>query len=102
MARAAAEHAATAICEAIAERGCARIIAATGASQVEFLEELTKTSGVDWEKVELFHLDEYLNTPATHPASFRKYLRERLINKVGIKRAHLLDASAMPRKLLPR
>lgn len=91
LARAAAEDAATAIREAIAERGCARIIAATGASQFDFLEELTKAIGIDWKKVEMFHLDEYLNMPATHPASFRKYLRERLIDKVVITHAHLLD-----------
>jgi glucosamine-6-phosphate deaminase len=91
LARAAAEQAAAAIPSAIAERGCARIIAATGASQFEFLEELTKATGIDWNKVEMFHLDEYLNMPETHPASFRKYLRERLIDKVGITRAHLLD-----------
>jgi glucosamine-6-phosphate deaminase len=96
LARAAAEDAATAIREAIAARGCARIIAATGASQFEFLEELTKRKDVDWKKVEMFHLDEYLNMPATHPASFRKYLRERLIDKVGITRAHLLDGERDP------
>lgn len=91
LARAAAEDAARAIRAAIAERGCARIIAATGASQFEFLEELTKASGIEWKKVEMFHLDEYLNMSPTHPASFRKYLRERLIDRVGITRAHLLD-----------
>jgi glucosamine-6-phosphate deaminase len=91
LARAAAEQAATAIRNAIAERGCARIIAATGASQFEFLEALSKASGIDWKKVEMFHLDEYVNMPATHPASFRKYLHERLIDKVGITRFHLLD-----------
>jgi glucosamine-6-phosphate deaminase len=91
LARAAAEDAATAIRRVIGERGCARIIAATGASQFEFLEDLTKATALDWKKVEMFHLDEYLNMPATHPASFRKYLRERLIDKVGITKAHLLD-----------
>jgi glucosamine-6-phosphate deaminase len=91
LARAAAEDAATAIRRVIGERGCARIIAATGASQFEFLEELTKATDLDWKKVEMFHLDEYLNMRATHPASFRKYLRERLIDKVGITRVHLLD-----------
>jgi glucosamine-6-phosphate deaminase len=90
LARAAAEDAAAAMQNAIADRGCARIIAATGASQFEFLEELTKKK-IGWEKVEMFHLDEYLNMPATHPASFRKYLRERLIDKTGITRFHLLD-----------
>jgi len=100
LARAAAEDAATAIRAAITERGCARIIAATGASQFEFLEELTKATHIDWKKVEMFHLDEYLNMPATHPASFRKYLRERLIDKVGITRAHLLDGERDPDKLI--
>lgn len=91
LAKAAAEQAANAIRGAIAERGCARIIAATGASQFEFLKELTKEPGIDWKRVEMFHLDEYLNMRPTHPASFRKYLKERLIDKVGIPRAHLLD-----------
>ena len=96
LARAAAEQAATTIREAIRERGCARIVAATGASQFEFLEELTKASHIDWKKVEMFHLDEYLHMSPAHPASFRKYLRERLINKVGIIRFHLLDGERDP------
>lgn len=91
LAEAAAAHAATTIRNSIRERGSARIIAATGASQFEFLEELTKASEIDWTRVELFHLDEYLDIPITHPASFRKYLLERLINKVGIVHHHLLN-----------
>ena len=91
MSRAAARQAAEALQRAIRERGAARIIAATGASQFDFLEALTATPGIDWSRVEMFHLDEYVGLPATHPASFRKYLRERLIDKVGIGRAHLLD-----------
>lgn len=90
-AAAAAKQAARIIQEAIATRGVARIIAATGASQFEFLDDLTKAPGIDWSKVEMFHLDEYLDLPESHPASFRKYLRERLIEKTGIKRFHLLD-----------
>src|SRR5436305_14510900 len=90
-ARAAAKQAAEVINEAIASKGKARIIAATGASQFEFLDELTKTPGIDWSKVEMFHLDEYLDVSEAHPASFRKYLRERLIEKTGIKHFHLLD-----------
>ena len=100
LARAAADQAATSIRRAIAERGHARIIAATGASQFEFLDELTKASGIDWKKVEMFHLDEYLNMPQTHPASFRKYLRERLVDKVGIKRFHLLDGERDPNDVI--
>lgn len=91
LAQAAAGQAANAIRSAISESGRARIIAATGASQFEFLEELTKSKGIEWNKVEMFHLDEYMGMPPTHPASFRKYLRERLIDKVGIGSAHLLD-----------
>lgn len=92
--QAAAEQAATAIRRAIAEQGSARIIAATGASQLEFLGALTKAPNIDWTKVELFHLDEYIGLPITHPASFRKFLLERLIAKTGITHYHLLDGEA--------
>ncbi len=92
MSRAAGRHAAHSLRTAIGERGGARIIAATGASQFEFLDALTRAPGVDWKQVEMFHLDEYVGLPATHPASFRRYLLERLINKTGITRYHLLDA----------
>jgi len=94
LAQAAAEQAAKAIRGAIAERGRARIIAATGASQFEFLEALTKMADIDWAKVELFHLDEYIGLPMNHPASFRKYLMERLISKTGISRYFFLDGNA--------
>jgi glucosamine-6-phosphate deaminase len=91
LSRAAAEQAGAAIRRAIAERGSARIVAATGASQIAFLEELTKAEGIEWGRVEMFHLDEYVGLPITHPASFRKYLLERLIEKVGITQYHLLN-----------
>jgi len=100
LAKAAAGRAATSIRQAIVERGCARIVAATGASQFEFLAELTKERDLDWKNVELFHLDEYLNMALTHPASFRKYLRERLIDKVGIARVHLLDGQRNPGEVI--
>ena len=93
---AAARQGAGAIESAISEHGRARIIAATGMSQFEFLNALTKTPGVDWAKVEMFHLDEYVGLPATHPASFRKYLLERLIEPAGITRYHLLYGEADP------
>ncbi len=92
----AAARAATAIKRAVAEKGYARIIAATGASQFEFLEALTASPGVEWEKVEMFHLDEYVGISNDHPASFRKYLLERLIWKTGIKKYHLLDGESNP------
>ena len=91
MSRAAARHAARALGNAIAARGEARLTAATGASQFDFLEALTTTAGIDWTRVEMFHLDEYVGVPLDHPASFRKYLIERLIDKTGITRYHLLD-----------
>ena len=92
--RVAAEQAATAIRRAISERGEARIIAATAASQLEFLDALTKASGIDWTKVEAFHLDEYIGIPITHPGSFRKMLMEQLVVKTGIRQYHLLAGDA--------
>lgn len=89
--QAAAEHAATSLRQAIRKNGVARIVAATGASQFEFLDALTSLPGIDWDHVEAFHLDEYVGLPIDHPASFRKYLLERLINKTGIKRYHFLE-----------
>lgn len=93
MSRAAGRHAAQSIRRAIRERGGARIVAATGASQFDFLEALTGTPDIDWARVEMFHLDEYVGLPESHPASFRKYLRERLIDRTGMTRYHLLDAA---------
>ena len=92
MAGAAATHAADTLRRTIQTRGAARIIAATGTSQFEFLEALTAAPAIDWTRVEMFHLDEYVGLPIDHPASFRKYLLERLIGKTGIARYHLLDA----------
>jgi glucosamine-6-phosphate deaminase len=94
MGRAAAEQAATAIRHAIAELGRARIIAATGVSQLEFLDALTRAPGIDWGKVEAFHLDEYIGLPPTHPASFRKFLKERFVNKTRILNFHWIEGDA--------
>jgi glucosamine-6-phosphate deaminase len=88
---AAARHAAATLRVAIDARNAARIVAATGASQFDFLEALTAALGIDWSRVEMFHLDEYVGLPIDHPASFRKYLLERLIRKTGLTRYHLLD-----------
>ena len=96
LAKAAAEQAARHIRDAITTKGSARIIAATGASQFEFLDALTAAPDVDWKRVEMFHLDEYIGLPLSHPASFRGYLLKRLINKVGITRYHLLDGETDP------
>ncbi len=91
MAKAAAEQAAAAVRRAIQERGRARIVAATAASQKEFLEALTQAPQIDWRLVEVFHLDEYIGLPVTHPGSFRKMLLEQLIRKTGVVDHHLLD-----------
>jgi glucosamine-6-phosphate deaminase len=88
---AAAEQASVALRRAILAQGLARIIVATGASQLDFLDALTHAEGIDWKHVEMFHLDEYIGLPVTHPASFCKYLLERLIHKAGITKFHLLD-----------
>jgi glucosamine-6-phosphate deaminase len=96
LASAAAEQAAGIIGKSISEKGAARIIAATGASQCEFLDALTQAADINWRRVEMFHLDEYIGLPISHPASFRTYLLERLIKKVGIKHYHLLDGEADP------
>ncbi len=76
--------------EAIAASGEARIILSTGASQFETMEALIQ-SDVDWSKVEMFHLDEYVDLPESHPASFRKYLKERFVGKVDLKAAHFVS-----------
>jgi glucosamine-6-phosphate deaminase len=94
--RTAADHAAQSLRRVIRDHGVARIIAATGASQFEFLDCLTSAPDIDWSRIEVFHLDEYVGLPSTHPASFRKYLFERLIQKTGITQYHLLDGDGHP------
>jgi len=91
LAAAAAADAGARIRLAIEQRGRARIVAATGASQIAFLDRLVQEPAIEWDKVEMFHLDEYIGLPIDHPASFRKYLVERLIGPAGITRYHLLD-----------
>jgi glucosamine-6-phosphate deaminase len=88
---AAADRAAEIVRAAIAKNGGARIVVATGASALDFLDALAKQPGIDWARVEMFHLDEYIGLTATHPASFRKYLLENFIRKAGIKKYYLLD-----------
>jgi len=87
---AAASQAANAIRMALRNHGQARIVAATAASQKEFLEALTQAPDIDWRRVEAFHLDEYIGLDITHPGSFRRMLLEQLIYKTGIIHYHLL------------
>ncbi|HML47268.1 MAG TPA: glucosamine-6-phosphate deaminase [Clostridia bacterium] len=89
----AAEQVANILRACIAEQGYARIVLSTGASQLTTLEALVQLD-VDWQRVEMFHLDEYAGLPETHPASFRKYLRERFLQRVPVGKAHLVDGSA--------
>ncbi|MBR6807327.1 MAG: 6-phosphogluconolactonase [Clostridia bacterium] len=88
----AADYIAELINEAIAAKGEARIILSTGASQLTTIEPLIERD-IDWSKVTMFHLDEYVDLPETHIASFRKYLKERFIQKINLKAAHLVDGT---------
>ena len=94
LSQAAAEQAAESLRRTIAARHQARIIAATAASQLEFLDALTRKTGIDWRQVEVFHLDEYIGLAATHPGSFRGMLAAQLIRKTEITRYHLLEGDA--------
>ncbi len=75
---------------AVDKQGQARIILSTGASQFDTLKALLELD-VPWEKVEMFHLDEYVGLPESHIASFRKYLKERFVSKVQLKSAHFVS-----------
>lgn len=90
----AARKGASLINEAIAYKGFATIIVATGASQFDMLEYLVRED-IDWSKVEAFHLDEYIGISVSHSASFRKYLKERFVDKVGtLKRFNYIKGDA--------
>lgn len=80
---------------ALAARGSAAAILATGNSQIQFLEHLIRLGGVDWSKVTLFHMDEYLGIPAEHPASFIRYMRERVESRVKPGRFHFLHGDTL-------
>ncbi len=77
----------------IANQGSARIVLSTGASQLTTLEALVQED-VDWSKVDMFHLDEYVGMSETHQASFRKYLKERFANIVHPRAAHYVNGIA--------
>lgn len=94
--KAAARRAATHLCEAITKRGEANLILATGVSQLDMLNALL-THDVDWDKVRVFHLDEYIGLPISHPASFRKYLKERFADKLPtLREFHYIDGEGDP------
>jgi len=91
--KAAAISVANKLNDAISEKGFANLILATGASQFSFLEHL-QMQEIDWKKITVFHLDEYKGMPVTHPASFRKYLKERILDKVQPKEVYYLEGDA--------
>lgn len=96
--KAAGAAAAQIIREAIAVNGSANIILATGTSQFETLNQLISEKNIDWGKVTMFHLDEYIGLSITHPASFRKYLQERFLSKVpALKKAYLINGETDPK-----
>ena len=85
------------IINAIKEKGQANVILATGASQFETLKNLVENTTIDWSKVVMFHLDEYIGLPETAPASFRKYLKERFLNLVSpLKASYLVNGETDP------
>ncbi len=95
MAAAAAAASAQAINRAIEDKDQANIILATGTSQLEMLKNLVEAETVDWAKVTMFHLDEYIAMGAEHPASFRKFLKERFVDRVpGLKAVHFIAGDA--------
>jgi glucosamine-6-phosphate deaminase len=91
---AAAQDAADLIKQAIQRHGRARIMVATGNSQLNLIEELTKQPGIAWKLVDVFHMDEYVGIDANHPASFRRWIRERLEERVHPASVNYIDGSA--------
>src|SRR5260370_10977399 len=90
-AEAAAEYAIVRIRQAIDEKGEARVVAATGVTQIEFLAHLVAASTVDWARIELFQLDEYIGLGPDHPASFSRFIPERLVRQMSLPPPHSLD-----------
>ena len=92
--KSAAKHVAQVLRDCIEKKGNARIVLSTGASQFDTIAALVEEPDIKWECVEMFHLDEYVDLPITHVASFRKYLQERFVDKVGtLKAVHFVDGT---------
>ena len=96
---ASAKQAAEVLNACIAERGYARLLLSTGASQFSFFEHFVKQD-IDWSRVEMFHLDEYVGMSPEHPASFQKYLRERFVDVVKPGKYHLIDGTRNPEETI--
>ena len=91
---AAADRGAEILKEVIAAKGRASFIVATGASQFDFMEALTRKDGIAWHKTVMYHLDEYIGITEKHPASFRRYLKERLVDVVQPGAVHFIRGEA--------
>jgi glucosamine-6-phosphate deaminase len=76
------------------QAGFARAVLATGNSQIQFLDRLTASENTDWSRITLFHLDEYLGIDSEHPASFRRYLRDRVEHRISPQQFHYLQGDA--------
>lgn len=96
LAAAAAAHAGDSLRQLLEKQETVRLLAATGASQLDFLNRLVTDRAVDWKRVELFHLDEYVGIGLDHPASFARYIKQRIIDRTGIECFHLLDGQRDP------
>ncbi|HET7215177.1 MAG TPA: glucosamine-6-phosphate deaminase [Terriglobia bacterium] len=94
MGKAAAESAAESLRALAARNDVVGVIFATGASQMATLNALTSIPGLPWDKVVGFHMDEYIGIPDDHPASFRRYLRERLTSKVKMRQFYGVDGTS--------
>lgn len=92
--RAAAEEAAQLFRETLSKQESVRFVAATGASQFDFLDNLCSAEGIDWNRTEMFHLDEYVGIDESHPASFVGYLRKRLVERVHPGKVHFIRGDA--------
>ncbi|HMF75782.1 MAG TPA: glucosamine-6-phosphate deaminase [Bryobacteraceae bacterium] len=99
LAAAAAALAAERLRDLLARQSQVRLLAATGASQLEFLDCLAAAEGIDWQRVELFHLDEYVGLSRDHPASFSGYIKQRIVDRMGIVQYHLLDGTRDAREM---
>ena len=97
MGQQAAADAAARLRRALQEWGEAALVVATGASQFEVLAALVAADGIDWSKVTGFHLDEYLGLPMSHPASFRRYLKERFVDRLPLRAFHYINGETEPR-----
>ncbi len=100
MSLAAAEYAASLLRSTLQHQPSVRLVAATGESQLAFLRFLSGQPGIEWERVELFHLDEYVGIGSDHPASFARYIRTRIIEPLGVSRYHLLNGMRPPEQVI--